>query len=85
MLKADAKKEAYEREGVQRIQWLHLGGGKTDRADHIAFASEPPHLFEQEPYFTDSGGQLLYPHDPAGSAEDIINCYCDYIPVPQEA
>ncbi len=84
-IKSEAQKEAYDREQVELIQWLHLGGGMTDRDDHIGFAAENPHLYMQEPYFTDTGGALMYPHDPAGAPEDVINCYCDFIPVAKEA
>lgn len=81
-LKAEAKKEAFEREQVQQIMWLHLGGGQTDRPDHVAIDGMV-RLFEQEMFPTDAGG-ILYPHAPGGSAADVINCYCDYIPVAQE-
>jgi len=83
IIKADAQQTAYAREGVQQIQWLHLGGGMTDRPDHVMNDGEV-RLFGQEMFPTDAGG-ILYPHAPGGAAEDVINCYCDYIPVPQEA
>ena len=82
-IKSEARKEAYDREGVQQIQWLHLGGGQTDRPDHVAIDGMI-RIFNMETFPTDAGG-IMYPHAPGGAAADVINCYCDFIPVAKEA
>jgi len=82
MIKSDAEATAYSQEGVQKIQWIHVGGGMEDRPDHIALDGQE-RLYMQEPFMTDSGS-LMYPHDPSGAAGDVINCYCDFVPVPKE-
>ena len=83
IIKADAEATAYAREGVEQIQWIHTGLGETNRPDHEMLDGQI-RLYLQEPFETDWGG-LMYPKDPNGAAGDIINCYCDFIPVAKEA
>ena len=51
-------------------KWVHVGGGKTDRSEHLACDNEI--VGGNEIY---SCG-LSYPHEPGADAGDIINCYC---------
>lgn len=55
--------------GLKR-KWVHVGGGKTDRAEHVACDNEV--IKEKEVY---SCG-LSYPHEPGADPGDVINCYC---------
>ena len=83
IIKSDAEATAYAREGVSTIQWIHIGGRMTDRPDHVALDGQE-RLYLQEVFETD-WGSLMYPRDPNGAPGDIINCYCDFIPVAKEA
>ncbi len=81
VIKSDAEATAYAREGVTTVQWIHIGGGMINRPDHVALDGQE-RLYLQESFETDWGG-LMYPRDPNGAPGDIINCYCDFIPVAQ--
>lgn len=58
--------------GAKR-EWIHIGGGKNDREEHVAISGET--VEGEEEY---SIG-LLHPHDPAADASDTVNCHCDEI------
>ena len=51
-------------------QWVHVGGGKTDREDHVACDGEV--VSGDEVY---SNG-MACPHEDGAAAEDVVNCYC---------
>ncbi len=36
-----------------------------------------------DPFITGAGNVLMHPLDPAGAAEEVINCRCTTIPVPR--
>lgn len=55
--------------GLKR-KWVHVGGGKTDREEHVACDNE---VVEGD---DDYSCGLAYPHEPGADAGDIINCYC---------
>ena len=58
------------KEGGFSRMWWHVGGGKTDRPNHVAIDGET--ISGDEAY---SIG-LLHPHDPDADASEVINCYC---------
>ena len=55
-----------------RKVWLS-GAGERTREDHAAADGQTVALDEP---FTVGGESLMYPGDPAGSAEQVINCRC---------
>lgn len=61
--------------------WNHPGADDTARPDHVDMDGETVEV--DEPF---SNG-LMYPKDPAGSAEDTINCRCwaSYVPREKQA
>ena len=56
--------------GVKRIQWVTAGDSHV-RASHQDLNSATTDLGASFP-----GSRLRWPHDPDGSAEDVINCRC---------
>lgn len=50
--------------------WMHVGGGKHHRENHIAMDGEERKL--DEPF---SNG-LMYAHESGAEAREVINCYC---------
>lgn len=56
--------------GVKRIQWVSSGDSHV-RASHQDLNNETTELGNAFP-----GSVLRWPHDPNGSAEDVINCRC---------
>ncbi|MCX5888070.1 MAG: hypothetical protein NTY36_01295 [Deltaproteobacteria bacterium] len=52
--------------------WLHPGGGKTSRPEHVAMNGETR---EMDQPFDFSGGPLMYPQDPDGDPGETINCH----------
>ena len=75
-----ANSEAAAATGLQlRKEWIAAGGGDT-RDDHSSADGQTVAM--NDPF--DVGGErLMYPGDPSGSAENVINCRCavGYIPV----
>lgn len=66
-------KQAAEMVPELQKMWLHVGGAKTSRPEHVAMngvtvGMDEPFLF--------SGGPLQYPQDPDGDASETINCHC---------
>jgi uncharacterized protein with gpF-like domain len=53
-------------------------GGTSVRPSHLAANGQTVPV--NEPFIV-GGEKLMYPHDPAGSAGNIINCQCASIPV----
>jgi uncharacterized protein with gpF-like domain len=73
-----ARNKAMLAAGITKKKWLHSPLAKEPRPDHVAAhgmvvpADEP---------FPVGDPPLMYPHDPNGAAEDVINCHCIAIPV----
>lgn len=58
-------------------QWKHLPASLTPRPAHLLADGQVRRV--EEPF--DVGGEdLMYPRDPAGSAENTINCHCLSLP-----
>jgi len=58
--------------------WLHSGGGRDPRESHIQAGVDygAGNEIPLDQPFIVGGEQMLYPHDPAASAENTINCGC---------
>jgi len=70
----EATLEAYDQSGiVERKEWLATRDART-RDTHLAVDGEVRELHEKF-----SNG-LMYPGDPAGDAEEVVNCRCTLIP-----
>lgn len=67
--------------GVQYKQWIHAGLPLVPREDHLAIDGLIVPIDEPYPV---GDPPLMYPHDPDGSAEDVINCGCISIPATEE-
>jgi len=68
-----AKQETFTAEGVKEHEWLTAGGG--DIRDSHMIDGEIRKIGEAF-----SNG-LMYPLDPNGPAEEVINCRCEALPV----
>ena len=57
--------------------WLHGGGRKDPRDDHVAFSGTVVQGLNT-PFVLPDGTQMLYPHDPSlgAGAKHIANCTC---------
>ena len=55
---------------VNKKVWIHSGGGRTDRQEHVSIDGEEVDI--DKPF---SNG-LMYAHDSSATAKDVINCYC---------
>jgi len=53
--------------------WVHTGGGKTSRAEHVGMSGATVGM--EEPFMF-SGGPLMYPQDLDGDPSETINCHC---------
>jgi hypothetical protein len=67
--------------GVPYKQWIHSGLPLHPRPDHLEIDGLIVPI--EEPYPV-GDPPLMYPHDPDGSAEDVINCGCISIPATEE-
>ena len=78
----------YKVEGVEKKEWLSVrddrtrGQKKGDEFDH--FDADGEIVGIDEP-FVNTGEELDFPGDPAGSAGNIIQCRCTLAPVFEEA
>jgi SPP1 gp7 family putative phage head morphogenesis protein len=67
----------YKSSGIQKKEWLAVQDDRTrlehDDADGQVVGIDEP--------FVVGGEELMYPGDPTGSAENIINCRCSLLPV----
>jgi hypothetical protein len=73
---ADAEIMALQEAGVTHIQWFSMGDNdvrESHRIDGQIRAIGTP--------FTNG---LLYPHDPNGDADEVINCRCWFVPAQEE-
>ena len=67
-------------EVVEQKEWLSAFT-ETSRDEHVGANGQTVPL---DGYFDVGGEMLQYPGDPGGSAENIINCLCDMLPVIDE-
>jgi Phage Mu protein F like protein len=77
---AFASHQASVAAGVTHKKWVHSVIPKVPRPDHLAINGLIVPIDQPYPV---GDPQLMYPHDENGSAEDVINCRCISIPVPQ--
>lgn len=69
--------DVYTENGVEKHEWLATNDDRT-RDDHAEADGQVVGI--NEPF--DIGGEsLMYPGDPAGSADETINCRCTLLPV----
>ena len=69
--------DVYTENGVEKHEWLSTNDDRT-RDDHSIADGQVVGI--NEPF--DIGGEsLMYPGDPAGSADETINCRCTLLPV----
>lgn len=76
-----ASNAAAEQAGVEYKQWIHSGLPVHPREDHLEIDGLIVPFDEPFPV---GDPPLMYPHDPDGSAEDVINCGCISIPATKE-
>lgn len=67
-----AYQEAKETGVIEGNWWIP--GGANIRDSHLAMQGQFRPL--DEPFVTGEGNLLMYPHDPAGEAHEVINCKC---------
>jgi len=72
-----AQSEMFKRSGVDRKSWSNL----SDARDWHQNIDGPIPM--DEPFIVD-GEAMMHPHDPAGSARNIINCRCSLAPHPSK-
>jgi hypothetical protein len=60
-----------------RKRWKHIPVAKVPRVGHVIIDGQ---LRKVDEPFDVEGEQLMYPRDPAGSAENTINCHCLSVP-----
>jgi uncharacterized protein with gpF-like domain len=63
--------------GVEWKEWLTAGDERV-RDMHVAADGQ---ITKLDDYFNVGGEYLMYPGDPNGSPENIINCRCVSLPV----
>lgn len=73
-----ARNKAMTEAGIKRKKWLHSPLAKVPREDHINAHGK---IVPADEPFPVGNPPLMYPHDPNGSPEDVINCHCIAIPV----
>ena len=65
----------YKSSGITRKQWLTANDEKV-RDSHVTCGDEGP-----VPYDESFENGLMYPSDPSGSADEVINCRCALQPM----
>lgn len=75
-----ARDEAMKQVGVQYKQWLTSGNDNV-RPSHLAAEEQTVPLDEP---FQVGGAELMFPGDPDGPAEEVINCHCVQIAVTED-
>lgn len=75
-----ASHEAYRQNGIKWEEWLTAPGAANPR--HEALADLDGQVRRLDEPFSVDGEPLMYPGDPSGSAENVINCRCTVIPRP---
>jgi HK97 family phage portal protein len=69
--------ESYQQNGIEKIEWL----ASIDERTREAHAAADGQVVDVGQPFMVGGEMLKAPGDPAGSAENTINCRCTVIPV----
>lgn len=67
---------------VEGKKWLTTGGADTPR--HELVAGLDGQIVDLDSPFDVEGYLMMYPGDPAGPAEHVINCHCGIVPVLKE-
>jgi hypothetical protein len=75
-----ARQTGMEQAGVGRKQWLTSGGDNVRPAHEAANRQV---VGVEEPFVV-GGEELRFPGDPSGSPENVINCHCVAIAIPDE-
>lgn len=75
-IQSAASNTVWERNGVTHKRWIWSGSGHPRHAN--LSGREVP---MKEHFTTADGHKLLYPHDSAGPASEVINCMCSHAPV----
>lgn len=73
-----ARNKAMQEAGVTRKKWLHSPLAKVPRETHMTMHGK---IVDADKPFPVGNPPLMYPHDPNGAPEDVINCHCIMIPV----
>jgi hypothetical protein len=67
----------YKENNVKTRSWLAVGDGRT-RESHMDFMNNQSPRKIDVPFRNKKTGEtIMFPHDPAGPAEEVINCRCD--------
>lgn len=69
-------------DAVEGKEWLVAAGAQTPR--HELYAGLDGQVRALDAPFDVQGSLMQYPGDPAGGAEDVINCRCTVLPVLKE-
>jgi len=81
----DAQFESFLQSGVNRKKvkkrWVSGPFRKGRREDHQKIDGKE--VSYDEPFKTPMGNLLMFPGDPGGPAEDVINCGCTWVLVPE--
>jgi len=56
-------------------EWIHAGGGRFSRPDHVALDGTTVGYRET---FEVGGARMKYPGDPAGGPDQTVNCRCTF-------
>ena len=75
-----ASDKAARAAGVPYKKWIHSVISKVPRPDHVAIDGLIVPMDEPYPV---GDPPLMYPHAPDGAPEDVINCRCLSVPVPE--
>jgi len=77
----DAQFESFLQSGVDRQKvkkrWVSGPDGPGRRVDHQDMDGEEVEY--DQPFIMPSGNLLMFPGDPGGAAEDVINCGCGWV------
>jgi len=78
---SEGRFRSMDQAGIKRIEWLTSRDGlvrgldPSDAGDHFSLDTEATAIGEP---FTNG---LMYPLDPSGPPEEVINCRCQAVPV----
>lgn len=76
---SETQHETYVENNVKMRSWLAIDDGKT-RSSHLTFMQRQSPRRIDVPFKNPvTGGTIMYPHDPSGPAEEVINCRCDEV------
>src|SRR5690625_2994305 len=75
----NAREEAQEAGLILKKMWVSSHGDRTREAHEDADGQ----IVDIDQPFEVDGEELMFPGDPSGSPENVINCRCDAVDVPQ--